>query len=1393
MNDDTPNTAPLNDPDLTAYALGELEPGSDAADRIEALLAATPEAAAYVDQVRALGEELSQKLATPAAGLSDAQQQTVEQAATGYAPGVAPATAADAQTPPAGPLRFPRKALLAAGLALAAGAAITTAVLLDTTDGPDPETAVIAPPTHVNPSAQSAINQLQSVALFNAEMSADFDATPLNDALAAIGRATGARIDVDWTGLNRRGINPETPITFKVDKAPAGAVLALVLQASWNQSPHPDPVIWTAADHGIRIEPRSAAVQRRLAESQLAFEAHRVSHEPVKPDLFALTPDITALSPETFIANPQTRVNLRRQRDAAALAGLQERLAAQVAAGGDPEEAERALAAVVRNLAAHKESLADIAVARGQLLAAGEYYLEAVSLNADDVEASTKHSRVQELRQAFQEPVVEVDPESPMAGIGKAEASAHINRALTRAGDAMGAGRFVDAFFHAYHAQNLLRIHQHYFDQQGLYAQLLKLNETASAIHAAQQAALAAAPEVEPDPALAQMPEALNEEVTRRLHIAREYQIQRDYGLALGEIDVALRLDPKNEAAQALQHLYQDIAIGVEGQQLHRGLSQMRANHRMLSERLVARDGDIVQVEFEGLPQQALQWDTAPQGSTQFRWEDRGEVTDLALFGDGSSSPVSHDLYSIPNYDFAAPGNSAVAAPRGGEANLATRFDSALYFDHSAALSNTSSPNRPAATPSLSLPAQRGFESGIVDAEARWGVSQEWGRPQLQQLADQPVQLGVDFYVSGGARVNKLSSFTDESLSWRRRETRFLRTEQLSSGLDGTHWSFDSFESTLTAPAPDRPAQIEALRRAGIDIDPAELIAPEPFNPGDIYAVVNDNPFLTVFEQPKSTFSVDVDTAGYSIIRRQINQQNVLPQPEHVRIEEMINYFTYDYEAPEVDPALLDHGVVTQAALEQLEADQPGFAPFATHTEVTDCPWAEGNKLVRIGVKAMEVADYNRPPAHLTFLIDVSGSMGRPNKLPLVKESLKLLLDQLHDDDKVSIVVYAGASGLVLEAAPAADEQKILEAIENMNSGGGTAGAAGIQLAYQVAQQHFVDGGVNRVILCTDGDFNIGVSDTDDLVALIKDKANPEANDDGVNRGVYLSAMGFGSGNLNDNMMELITNAGNGNYAYIDSLNEATKVMYDQAGATLVTVAKDVKIQVDFDPSQVFSYRLIGYENRILATEDFDNDKVDAGDIGAGHTVTALYEIVPLGDGWGDGPAVKRDLGELEHAIALNNSLLSTARLTEEQQIKLAAATQLLVQEHKLATAMNSRLALADNRVKSAPAPRGAAQPMLIVNLRYKPVDAPAEDGTSRLIEHEVPAAAMAFDQASEDFRFAASVAGLGMALRQSPHFANSGYDWVIDTATDASNHDPHGYRTQFIELAQKARKLAGE
>jgi len=471
------------------------------------------------------------------------------------------------------------------------------------------------------------------------------------------------------------------------------------------------------------------------------------------------------------------------------------------------------------------------------------------------------------------------------------------------------------------------------------------------------------------------------------------------------------------------------------------------------------------------------------------------------------------------------------------------------------------------------------------------------------------------------------------------------------------------------------------------------------------YDHILENPFLDAKDNPLSTFSIDVDTASYSNVRRFINEGS-LPPKDAVRVEEMINYFTYDYAQPS------------------------DGKPFAVHVDAVSCPWETSHRLVRIGLKGKEIATDKRGPSNLVFLLDVSGSMTPPERLPLVKQAMRLLVEKLTENDRVAIVVYAGASGLALPSTLGNEKEKILSALESLEPGGSTNGAEGIQLAYKIAADNFIKGGVNRVILATDGDFNVGVTSQGDLIRLIEEKANS---------GVFLSVLGVGTDNLKDSTMQKLADKGNGNYAYLDSLDEARKVLVQQMNGTLVTIAKDVKIQVEFNPARVASYRLIGYEKRMLRKEDFNNDKVDAGEIGAGHTVTALYEVVPVG-------ASTNPAASVPPVDALKYS--SNERPTSAQS-----------------TTSNE---------------------MLTVKLRYKKPDA----DKSELVERAVTDTAGKFENAPVDLKFAAAVAEFGMILRDSEYKGNGTFAAVLEWAQEGKGSDANGYRSGFIELVRKAQAL---
>jgi Ca-activated chloride channel family protein len=474
------------------------------------------------------------------------------------------------------------------------------------------------------------------------------------------------------------------------------------------------------------------------------------------------------------------------------------------------------------------------------------------------------------------------------------------------------------------------------------------------------------------------------------------------------------------------------------------------------------------------------------------------------------------------------------------------------------------------------------------------------------------------------------------------------------------------------------------------------------------YDKVEENPFLPAATNPLSTFSIDVDTASYANVRRFINTGS-LPPKDAVRVEEMINYFTYDYKEPE------------------------GDKPFSIDLDATSCPWDPSHRLLRIGLKGREVANETRPASNLVFLLDVSGSMTPAERLPLVKQAMRLLVDKLTENDRVAIVVYAGGSGLALKSTFGSDKEKIMRALEELQAGGSTNGAEGIELAYKVAADNFIKGGVNRVILATDGDFNIGVTNQGDLIRLIETKAKS---------GVFLSVLGVGTDNLKDSTMQKLADKGNGNYAYLDSVEEARKVLVQQINGTLMTIAKDVKIQVEFNPARVASYRLIGYEKRLLRKEDFNNDKVDAGEIGAGHTVTALYEVVPATAGATDPAASVPPVDPLKY-----QSPVSTA---------------------------------------AAKADGNGSPEMVTVKLRHKK----PEGDVSELIEKPFIDNGSKFENAAPDLKFAAAVAEFGMLLRDSQYKGKASFGAVIEWAQEGKGRDAAGYRAGFIEMARKAERL---
>jgi Ca-activated chloride channel family protein len=457
--------------------------------------------------------------------------------------------------------------------------------------------------------------------------------------------------------------------------------------------------------------------------------------------------------------------------------------------------------------------------------------------------------------------------------------------------------------------------------------------------------------------------------------------------------------------------------------------------------------------------------------------------------------------------------------------------------------------------------------------------------------------------------------------------------------------------------------------------------------------------FRDALTTPLSTFSIDVDTASYANIRRFI-QNNQFPYKDAVRIEEMINYFSYDYPLPK------------------------NKHPFAVYTEISNCPWNPAHRLVHIGLQGKKLAMKDLPQSNLVFLLDVSGSMQPANKLPLLKTAFKLLVSELGERDRVAIVVYAGAAGLVLPSTPASQKDTILKAIEKLEAGGSTAGGAGITLAYKVAEENFITKGNNRVILATDGDFNVGVSSTSALVRMIEEKRE---------KGVFLTILGFGMGNYKDGRMEQLADKGNGNYHYIDNLLEAKKVFIDDMRGTLFTIAKDVKLQIEFNPAKVKAYRLIGYENRMLKKEDFDDDTKDAGELGAGHTVTALYEIIPYGS--------KEEIPGIEDLKYQTTKIDPRAFKSKE---------------------------------------------LLTLKLRYKRPDREK----SRLIESALVDRSIELAKTSENFKFSAAVAGFGMLLRDSEFKGDTDFDSILKLAQEGRGPDRHGYRAEFIKLVEMCRLL---
>ncbi len=531
-------------------------------------------------------------------------------------------------------------------------------------------------------------------------------------------------------------------------------------------------------------------------------------------------------------------------------------------------------------------------------------------------------------------------------------------------------------------------------------------------------------------------------------------------------------------------------------------------------------------------------------------------------------------------------------------------------------------------------------------------------------------------------------------------------TKEAEELLEQTNKPYDELKAPKGAPGAEGAvplAQKSDQPLAGIlgdtDVtakDKTERSKIIPFDTEE-YDRIYENDFLTALQNPLSTFSIDVDTASYANVRRYLNK-GMLPPPDAVRIEELVNYFSYDYPEPR------------------------GENPFSFTTETAACPWNPDHKLLFIGIRGASLNLGSAPPSNLVFLLDVSGSMDEPDKLPLLKQAIGLLVDNLRPQDRVSIVVYAGAAGLVLPPTGIAQKQKIVTALNRLSAGGSTAGGRGIELAYKTAEENFMPQGNNRIILATDGDFNVGVSSDAGLVRLIEENRN---------QGIFLTVLGFGSGNYKDSKMEKLADTGNGNYAYIDSLMEAKKVLVSEMSGTLYTIAKDVKVQAEFNPARVKAYRLLGYENRLLQSRDFADDSRDAGELGAGHTLTVFYEIIP------------------EHEPV------------PAEQLKYQSTT-------------------VDKNAYTSPE-------LMTLRFRYKK---PLED-TSRLIEVAVNDDNVSYEKASVNFRFAAAVAEWGLLLKNSRYKAEAGYAQVLALAGNALGTDPEGRRAEFIRLVKIAQQLS--
>lgn len=688
---------------------------------------------------------------------------------------------------------------------------------------------------------------------------------------------------------------------------------------------------------------------------------------------------------------------------------------------------------------------------------------------------------------------------------------------------------------------------------------------------------------------------------------------------------------------------------------------------------------------------------------------------------EGGPSPTSLSLdASQPQSE---PGGGRMARPRGSD----PKHESELLAQSVAGTELGSKQKTWDVGNPTPVPAAPWFQGSINDAEANKAAlatdparrTDKYGyigpRDYKKQLAEQIAQPNTTASTASTPSAYYLSDDVQLKQS----------VDQPVIGPVGQTIASNARDRLMMAVTPGIIIQEEDEERLGIEMQrPGIVEGIGPRSSGDKYVPIVENPFIkAIGGEAVSTFSIDVDTASYSNVRQFLMESNQLPPADAVRIEELVNYFDYDYTGPAAPGSA---GVSSDDA------------PFAAHVEVATCPWNAEHRLARIAVKGREMDREKRPQSNLVFLVDVSGSMNEPAKLPLVVYGLERLTKELGENDHIAIVVYAGTEGLALPSTSGTKQKEILAALGKLQAGGSTAGGAGIQLAYQIAEDNFIKGGTNRVILCTDGDFNVGVTSTTELQKLVESKAK--------DTGVFLSVLGFGRGNLNDAMMETIADHGNGNYHYVDNKTEARRVLVEQMTGTLVTIAKDLKIQVEFNPAKVSGYRLVGYENRMLRTEDFNDDKKDAGEIGAGHTVTALYEIVPTG-----------------------------------KKVDVAPVDDLKYQKAATADAGDS--------TTPRPQPPETSDELLTLKMRYK-----APDGdTSKKLEWPVKDDAQAFADASDDYQFAAAVAGFGLVLRDSQYKGNLKLPAVLELAQGGLGRDEKGYRSEFLDMVRKAQQLKSE